>query len=137
MFHDTTEAEADSAVDLDVKVAFNDLARKTLFLRRKIRSTKFRYIRRRFGDESVVQDFEQSGFRISGMPPTHPATASSIGHAEVIMPTLHQAFSDLARVAVFLDQARVGEANERFLSKLHFTRLRIIQNTEFTIYFAP
>lgn len=99
------EPEMSSA---ELSRTFEQLARNTDRLKKRVRDLKNQYVSKRFKDTKVVNDLDQVGFRLSGMPSTDPASVSSIGGAQAVS-TVHDAFTDLAKVSVFIDQARMGE----------------------------
>lgn len=101
-----TEDDTQSAINM--QSTFHALSLRSIKLKRRVRDLKNQYIEKRFRDESIVNDLEQMGLHLEGMPTIQTPTISSVSHSEVV-PTIHSAFEHLARVAVFLDQARIGE----------------------------
>lgn len=102
--------EATDAGDGDERLGltFERLAHKTDRLRRRVKALKTLYVSERFKDRSVVRDLDQVGLKLDGMPSTHAVVVASIAQTQAVS-VVHQAFDDLARVSVFVDQARLGE----------------------------
>lgn len=111
----------DSRLDL----AFRQIPSRVTKLKDRVRNLKNLYVSVRFRDGSLVEELEQSGFRIQGMPDVTPPTLETVANGDT-MTLVHSAFESLARVALFLEQARIGEtlaANERASFADHFGRL--------------
>jgi len=104
---------------------FQVMSEKVGRLKRRVRELRELYVSERFRDDQIVEDFERIGLRIDGMPTVHQVTALSLANIDLVQ-TIHTSFENLARVAVFIDQARLGEVlstTDHVSFHTHFERL--------------
>ncbi|KAK2191161.1 hypothetical protein NP493_58g05020 [Ridgeia piscesae] len=104
---------------IDTAQHFERIAEKANWLKAKVHTLKSLYVRDRFGDEEFVRELDQ--MMLDGMPaPT--LTERSIFSVDV-MATVQKAIENLARGAVFVEQARIDEtiySHEETSYRTHF-----------------